>query len=109
MNTPVPVDRPTPIENAVKSVGAAVSAILGVVAFLVQYGIFTPDQQQAINALGQVVITDSNPVSSVFSGIAVAVAGVVASFAAGKAAKGKVTPVDDPRDIHGHPLTPAGQ
>lgn len=109
MSTPVTTDRPSPIDQAVKSVGTGVSAILAVVTFLVQYGVFTPDQQQAINDAGQVVISQANPLAAVVSAICVAIAGVVASFAAGKTAKTKVTPVADPRDNDGRPLTPAGQ
>lgn len=106
VSTPVS-DRPDPIGNAVKTVGSAVSALLGVVAFLVQYGILTPTESDALNAAGQVVVTDASPLGSIVSGLFVAFSGVVAAFAAGKVAKQKTTPTDDPRDNLSRPLVPA--
>lgn len=109
MTEPTVTDRPNPIERAVASVGSAVSALLGVVAFLVQYGVLSADQGTAINEFGQTVVTQASPVGAIVSALLVAVTGVVASFSAGKAAKKKVTPVEDPRDNLGRVLTPAGQ
>lgn len=106
MSTPVS-DRPNPIMAAVASVGSAVSAVLGVVAFLVQYGVLTPEQGQALNDAGTVIVADANPTGSIISGLFVAFTGIAASFAAGKVAKQKTTPVEDPRDSLGRPLVPA--
>lgn len=108
MTTPVS-DRPNPIRDAVASVGTAVSAVLGVVTFLVQYGVLTPEQGAALNSAGEVVVNNANPLASIVSALFVAFTGVVASFAAGKVAKTKVTPVEDPRNHLGEPLTPIGQ
>jgi hypothetical protein len=107
VTTPVP-DRPNPIMNAVASVGSAVSAVLGVVTFLIQYGVLTPEQGEAITSAGEVVVTNANPLASIVSALFVAFTGVAASFTAGKVAKAKVTPVEDPRNNLGEPLTPAG-
>lgn len=104
MTTPA-VDRPNPIRDAILAVAPAVSALLGVVTFLVQYGILTPSQGEALNDAGQLVVSSASPLASIVSALFVAFTGVAASFAVGKVAKTKVTPVEDPRDNHSRPLT----
>lgn len=105
--------RPKPIVDAVKYVGSGISAVLGVVQTFVVLGVLSSQQAQQIEQLGYAanealpLLADStSTIVAVVGGLITIATGVLASFGVAKTAESKVTPVDSPRDIEGHTLTP---
>lgn len=80
--------RPRPIFAAFKSVGGALSALAGLVAYLGTYGILTTSQTAAASAA----------LAAVPAAITI-VGALLASFGVVKGSEDKVTPVSDPRMV----------
>lgn len=99
--------RPNPIKDAFKSVGVALSGLGGVVATLVTLGVLTTDQADSVYTALDYGVNSSDVIGSLVSGAVAIIVGLVASFGSGQTAKGRVTPVEDPRAADGTPLTPA--
>lgn len=78
-------NRPTPLRDAFKSVGSAVSFIGAVVVTLVSYGLLSDEQGTALGLLVNAV-----------PGVITLVVGVLASFGVARKAEALVTPVSDP-------------
>lgn len=98
MTIPDPVDggRPEPVLDAAKVAAAVSGLVTAIGAALVLIGWTTPDQVEQWSVVG--------------GGIVLAVAAVLAvvmPLATAWQARGKVTPLADPRDSSGAPLAPA--
>jgi hypothetical protein len=88
-------NRPHPILDKVKTVGGALSALTGLVAWGGTYGFLTATQTGATSALLALV-----------PGVVAGIGAVLTSFGVGKSAEPLVTPVSDPRNNAGDPLRP---
>lgn len=88
-------DRPRPIRDAFKSVGSAVALLGSVATALVGWGVLSTVQGDAINGLLGAV-----------PGVVTLATALLASFGVVKVAEPQVTPVVDPVDGYGRPLTP---
>ena len=100
------VDRPNPLKEAASKVGTAWSAAAGVVSALVAFGALNVAQGDAITAAGQAAEGTVTAVGTVLAGVLPLIAGIVSSFRTASAARDHVTPVSDPRNDAGQPLTP---
>ena len=100
------VSRPNPLKEAASKVGTAWSAASGVIGALVTYGVLSGAQGEALTAVGAEAQNTVTAFGTVLGGILPLIAGVVTAFSATSAAKDHVTPVADPRNNAGQPLTP---
>ena len=100
-------DRPNPLGEAASKVGVAWSALSGVVGALVTFGALSTVQGDAITAAGQAAEGAVTATGTVLAGVLPLIAGVIAAFRTTAAAKPHVTPMEDPRDHDGNPLTRA--
>ena len=85
MSAPQLAPRPTPIREAFRSVGAAVALVGSVLASLVTWGLLTPEQGAALDALAAAV-----------PGVVTLVTAVLVSVGVVRRAEPQVTPVADP-------------
>lgn len=88
-------NRPHPILDKVKTVGGALSALTGLVAWGGTYGFLTATQTGATSAFIALV-----------PAVLAAIGAVLTSFGVGKSSEPLVTPLSDPRDNAGRTLTP---
>lgn len=98
--------RPNPLGEAASKVGTAWSAAAGVVGALIAFGSLTVAQGSAITAAGEALSPTVTAVGVIVAGVTPLISGIVASFRTASAAREHVTPVADPRDDAGNPLTP---
>lgn len=91
-----PVARPTPLRDAFRTVGGAVSVVGSVVVFFASWGVLSSEQANAANALLAAVPT-----------VITLVTGLAASFGIVAKAEPQVTPVSNPQDNDGVRLVPA--
>lgn len=101
-------DRPNPLAEVASKVGVAWSAAGGLISALVTFGVLTAAQGDAVTAAGAAAEGTVTALGTVIAGVLPLIAGIVSAFRTAAAGKDKVTPVDDPRDNAGNPLTPAG-
>lgn len=101
-----PVDRPNPLKDAASKVGTAWSAASGVVSALVAYGVLNVAQGDAVTAAGESAQSTVTALGTVLAGVLPLITGLITAFRTSAAAKDHVTPVSDPRDNAGQPLTP---
>lgn len=99
--------RPQPIMDAFKSAGVALHSLAGVVVTLVTLGVLSTTQAESLTGLLDYGAENAQVLGSVVAGGATIVMGLIASFAQGKTAQARVTPIEDPRDNDGTPLVPA--
>ena len=86
-------NRPHPILDKVKTVGGALSALTGLIAWAGTYGFLTVTQTAATSALVALV-----------PGVLAGVGAVLTSFGVGKSSEPLVTPVSDPQNNVGQAL-----
>jgi hypothetical protein len=89
-------NRPHPILDKVKTVGGALSALTGLIAWAGTYGFLTVSQTEATSALVALV-----------PGVLAGVGAVLTSFGVGKSSEPLVTPVSDPQNNAGQALLTA--
>jgi hypothetical protein len=99
-------ERPNPLGEAASKVGTAWSAAAGVVSALVTFGALTVAQGNAIAQAGEASPGVVTAIGTVLAGALPLISGIIASFRTASAGKELVTPVVDPRDNQGNPLTP---
>lgn len=104
--TVAPSERPNPLSKAASSVGVAWSGVSGLVSALVAFGALTAAQGDAVTAAGESAQGTVTALGTVLAGVLPLIAGIVAAFRTTAAARDQVTPVADPRNDAGQPLTP---
>jgi len=92
-------DRPNPLNEVASKVGAAWSAIAGLVGALVAFGVLTAAQGQAITAVGEVAPTVVTALGTLVAGLMPLIGGLVASFRTVKVGREYVTPISDPATV----------
>ena len=100
------VDRPNPLKDVAAKVGMAVASLMGIVGALVQFGVWTAAQGQAVTDLGNALPGAIEAVGVVVGGLVPLASAVWAAFHVAARGKDQVTPVASPRDNDGNPLVP---
>lgn len=88
-------NRPRPILEAFKSVGAAVALLGSIITSLVGWGVLSATQGDAVNGL-----------LGAIPGLVALVTSLLAAFGVVKSSESKVTPLQDPRNDAGQQLVP---
>lgn len=101
-------NRPNPLGEIAAKIGPAWGALSGVLVALVPLGIMSQTQVDAIDAAGDSAVDAVGIIAPIVGGVVALVLAAVQSFVQAKASKGRVTPVESPRDNAGNVLVPAG-
>lgn len=99
-------DRPNPLGEAASRTGAAWAAASGLVGALVTFGVLSAAQANAVTAAGDALPTTITAIGTLIAGVMPIVAGLISAFRTAAVARNHVTPIRDPRDDQGNPLSP---